>query len=326
MVQIKPTFLRCFCLVVAALACIGEAAAQAYPNRIIKVINPWAPGGVADTLMRPINDGLAAALGQPVILENRPGANGTIGSAVVAKAPPDGYTLLMSHFGPMIISPNMQGFSAYDPIKDFEPVTLLVRSSVVLVVRNDLPVNSVKELIDYGKAHPGKLNLASVGAGSPPHLAAEMMRMMAGVEYLHVPYKGNVPAATDLIAGRVDYTFLAMDGMKPFIQAGKLRALAMTSLNRYSLAPELPTVSETLPGFELASWFAVHAPAGTPKQIVDRLSREIQRIVRSPEISEKLRRLYFQPAGTTPEELATTQREDLARWGKVVKAAGMTFQ
>lgn len=324
--QVNLKFLRYLCLLIAAFVWVTEAAAQAYPNRVIRVINPWSPGGVADALMRPINDELAAALGQPVVLENRPGANGTIGSAAVAKSPPDGYTLLMSHSGPMVITPSMQGFSAYDPVKDFEPVSLLVRSSVVLVVRNDLPVKSVKELIDYGKANPGKLNLASVGAGSPPHLAAEMMRMMTGVEYMHVPYKGNAPVATDLIAGRVDYTFLAMDGMKPFIQAGKLRALAMTSLERYPLAPELPTVSETLPGFGMASWFAVHAPAGTPKDIVDRLSHEIQKIVRKPEMAERIKRMYFIPAGTTPEELAATQKDDLARWGKVVKAIGMVFQ
>lgn len=328
MIQGNLKWLCGFCAAVATIAVFGgisEAAAQAYPNRVVKIISPWPAGGLADSLIRPIIEKLTVVLGQPVILDNRPGANGMVGTALVAKAPPDGYTLLLSHVGPMAISPNMKGFEGYDPVKDFMPISQLTSSSIVLVVRPELPIKTVKELIDYGKAHPSKLNMGSVGPGSTTHLAAEMMRLMGGLDYVHVPYKGNGPVVTDMLGGQIDYSFLGMDGVRSFIQAGKLRALAMTSLKRSTLVPELPTVSETLPGYEVVSWFAMHAPAGTPKPIVDRLSSEFQKIVQTPEMKEKLRQLTFEPEGGTAEQLAIREKEDLARWAKVVKVTGMAI-
>ena len=306
-----------------ALALLSlDASAQSYPTRPIKVINPWPAGGAADLIARPIFVKLSDALGQPIVTENKPGANGTLGAAIAAKSPADGYTLFLSHVGPVAISPAMQTLP-YDPVKDLQPVTQLVSGPLVVVVRPDLPIKSIAELIAYAKANPGKLSYGSVGQGSTTHLAGEMMSQLTGVSLLHVPYKGNGPVITDMLGGQIEFSFLNIAGALPFINSGKLRAIAVTTLKRSAVLPDLPTVAETLPGFEVNSWYGVMVPAGTPKPIVDRLYTEIARILKSPEIVDQMKQAGLDIEGTTPEQHAAKIKDDISRWAKLVKATGV---
>jgi tripartite-type tricarboxylate transporter receptor subunit TctC len=326
MTSSRATLLRTACFAVTALALVSGAFAQGYPNKPIKVINPWPPGGPADGLMRPVAEKLAQALGQPIVVENRSGANGMIGHAVVAQAAPDGYTLIMMHVGPMTISPAIQEKMAYDPVKDFTPITQLSSSPLVMVVRPDLPIRNVPEFLDYIKARPGKMNLGSVGQGSTTHLSAELMRTMTGISYVHVPYKGSGPVLTDMIGKQIDFSFLNYGGAAGFIKSGQVRAIAMTSLKRSALQPDLPAISETLPGYELNAWYGLGGPAGLPKDIVDRLQRELVTILKMPDIVEKLHALTYEPEGTTPEQFAQKIKADTALFAKVVQAAGIPKQ
>lgn len=320
---------RFICTLLGALLGLSlatVAAAQAYPTKPIKVINPWPPGGPADVAARPIMQKLEKALGQPVVIESRAGANGMIGTAAVAKAPADGYTLLFSHVGPTAISPAMQREMPYDPVKDFEPITLVSTSTIVLVVQPELPIKSVSELIAHARSNPGKLSYASVGQGSTTHLAGEMLRMMTNVDILHVPYKGAAPVVTDLLGGRVSMAFIGASAVIPHVQAGKLRAIAVTTLKRSALVPELPTVNETLPGFEVNSWYGLMAPAGTPREIVNRLYSEVAKALKSPDIAEHLQKNGLDADGMPPEQYAAKIRSDIDLWARVVKAAGIPPQ
>jgi tripartite-type tricarboxylate transporter receptor subunit TctC len=311
---------------VALLALAGPAAAQSYPTKPLRVINPWTPGGPAEIVARPIMHKLSEALGQPVVIESRAGANGVIGSAIVARAPPDGYTLLFSHVGPIAISPAMQADMPYDSVKDFQPVTQFVSGPTVLVVRPDIPVKSVKELVEYAKANPGKVTYGSVGPGSTTHLAGEMLKMMTGADFVHVPYKGAAPVVNDLLGGQIAMAFINVSGALPQIEAGKLRPIAVSTLKRSAVLPELPTVAETLPGFEVNSWYGFMAPAGTPREIVDRLYSELAKIVKSPEITERLKQAGLDPEATTPEQHAAKIKDDIARWATLVKATGAKIE
>src|SRR4051794_7037471 len=228
MIRVKRAVGRVVLSVAATLALAGGAAAQAWPAKPVHLVNPWPPGGPADLVARPIVEKLAEALGQPVVLDNKPGANGTIGSAAVAKAAPDGYTLLFSHVGPIAISPALQPQMAYDPVKDLAAITQFVSGPTVLVVRPELPVKSVSDLIAYAKANPGKMTYGSVGQGSTTHLAGEMLHLMAGIDIVHVPYKGAAPVVTDLLGGQIDIAFINISGAIPQMQAGKLRGIAVT--------------------------------------------------------------------------------------------------
>ena len=318
--------LRGVCAAIVALALANPAGAQSYPARPVKVINPWPTGGSADALIRIIAERMSIALGQPVIVESLAGANGMIGHAAVAKAQPDGYTLLFSHVGPMTINPHLQASMPYDSIRDFEPITQLTSSPLAMLVRPDLPIRTVRELLDYAKANPGKLNMGSIGPGSTPHLAAELMRSITGMNYLHVPYKGAAPVITDLLGGQIDFTFLNIGGVQQYIDAGRIRAIGMTSLKRSASAPSLPTVSETLPDFEVNSWYGMAAPAGTPKPIVNRLNAELVKILKAPEMTARLNQLSYDVEGTTPEQHAARIRDDLAKWAAVIKVTGLTRQ
>ena len=314
-------------LVMGMLGLMGHQrlAAQSYPNRVIKIIVPWPVAGPSDSMLRPVMDKLSAMLGQPIIMESRPGANGTIGTAFVAKAAPDGYTLLLSHAGPMAISPSMKGFKGYDPVKDFAPISQLTSSSMVLVVRNDLPVKNIKEPIEYSKSSPKKLNLGSVGAGSTTHLAAAMMAASSGLDYVHVPYKGSAPLVTDLLAGELDFTLVGWSAISAFLPGGKVRALAMSSAQRWPLNPDLPVIGETIPGFEANPWYALHAPAGTPKSITNLLSADIAKILVMPDVVAVFKQLSMQPTSSTPEQLEAKLIKDLAIWGPVARSSGMTM-
>jgi tripartite-type tricarboxylate transporter receptor subunit TctC len=300
------------------------AAAQQWPSKPVRVIIPWPPGGPAEALMRTVGAKLSEALGQPFVMEAKPGANGEIGTALVAKAAPDGYTILMSHLGPTAISPGLKNDLPYNVLKDFEPITQIISGPTLLVVRNGLPVKSVKELIAYAKANPGKLSYASVGVASTTHLAGEMLNVAAGINTLHVPYKGSTPAITDMMGERVDFAFFGISGSMQQAKAGQIRMLAISTLKRSPNFPEIPAVSETVPGFELNSWYGMMAPAGTPKAIVNRLSQEVAAAVKKPDVIEWMKQNGLDPVGSTPEQHAAHIRAELAKWAKAAKDAKVT--
>ena len=306
------------------LAFSSAAFAQAYPNKPIRVIIPWPPGGPAEALMRTVSLKMAEVLGQPLVLESRPGANGEIGTASVAKAAPDGYTILMSHLGPTAISPGLKKDLPYDPLKDFEPITQIIAGPTLLVVRNGLPVKSVKELLDYAKANPGKLSYASVGIASTTHLAGEMLNVAAGINTLHVPYKGSTPAITDMMGERVDFAFFGISGSIQQARAGQIRAIAISTLKRSPNFPDIPAVAETVPGFELSSWYGMMAPAGTSKAIVQRLYQEVAAAVKKPDVIEWMKQNGLDPVGSTPEEHAAYIRAETAKWAKALRDAKIT--
>ena len=307
-------------LCIAAFGFTAGAHAQTYPTKPVKLINPWTPAGPAELLARQIGTKLQESLGQPFIIESKPGANGTIGSTFVAKAPADGYTILFSHVGPMAIHPAVVDKMPYDTLKDFEPITQVAAGALVFLVRNDIPAKNVRELIAYAKANPGKLSCGSVGPASTSHLACEQLNMLGGVSTVHVPYKGSAPVVTDMLGGTISISFLNIAGVKPQIDAGQIRAIGVSTLKRSAVLPELPAMSEVLPGFEVNSWYGMMAPAGTPRAIVSLLQRETAKILKSPEVQERLKALGLEPVGSTPEEHAKQLRSDLERWAKLAKA------
>ena len=300
------------------------ALAQAWPSKPIRLIIPWPPGGPAEALARVVTAKMSAVLGQPFIIEAKPGANGTIGTNLVAKAAPDGYTILLSHLGPTAISPSLQKDLPYDPLKDFEPITQVISGPTLLVVRNGLPIRSVKELIAYAKANPGKLSYASVGVASTTHLAGEMLNVAAGINTLHVPYKGSTPAITDMMGERVDFAFFGISGSMQQARAGQIRMLAISTLKRSPNFPDIPAVAETVPGFELNSWYGMMAPAGTPKAIVNRLYQEVAAAVKKPDVIEWMKQNGLDPVGSTPEEHAAYIRAETVKWAKAIKDAKVT--
>ena len=311
--------------IVAALAVAGGALAQApsYPSKPIRLVVPFPPGGTTDILAREVAQKLTDAWGQSVVVDNRPGAGGNIGAELVAKAAPDGYTLLMGTVGTHAINSSLYAKLPYDHVKDFAPVILVADVPNVLVVNPALPVNSVAELIAYAKSNPGKLNFASSGNGTSIHLSGELLKTMAGVQMVHVPYKGSAPALTDLVGGQVQLMFDNLPSSLPQIKAGKLRAIAVTSATRAAALPDVPTVAEAgLPGFEATSWFGVLAPAGTPQAIVAKLNVEIARWLATPEAQERLRGQGANAAGGSPEDFAKHIAAETAKWAKVVKESG----
>jgi len=307
-------------LCMAALGFAAGTHAQNYPAKPVRLINPWTPAGPAELLARQIGTKLQESLGQPFIIESKPGANGTIGATYVAKAPPDGYTILFSHVGPMAIHPAVVDKMPYDTLKDFEPITQVAAGALVFLVRNDIPAKNVRELIAYAKANPGKLSCGSVGPASTSHLACEQLNMLGGVTTVHVPYKGSAPVVTDMLGGTISISFLNIAGVKPQIDAGQIRAIGVSTLKRSAVLPDLPAMSEVLPGFEVNSWYGMMAPAGTPKAIVSLLQRETAKILKLPDVQERLKSLGLEPVGSTPEEHAKQLRSDLERWAKLAKA------
>lgn len=307
-----------------ALAFSSAAFAQAWPNKPIRVIIPWPPGGPAEALMRTVSLKMTEVLGQTFVLESRPGANGEIGTAAVAKAAPDGYTILMSHLGPTAISPGLKKDLPYDVLKDFEPITQIIAGPTLLVVRNGLPVKSVKELLAHARANPGKLSYASVGIASTTHLAGEMLNVAAGINTLHVPYKGSTPAITDMMGERVDFAFFGISGSIQQARAGQIRMIGISSLKRSPNFPEIPAVAETVPGFELSSWYGMMAPAGTPRAIVNRLQQEVAAAVKKPDVIEWMKQNGLDPVGSTPEEHAAYIRAEMAKWAKALRDAKIT--
>jgi tripartite-type tricarboxylate transporter receptor subunit TctC len=312
--------------IIAAVALViaATAHAQSYPAKPIHLIVPFPPGGGNDTVARAIAQQIGPDLGQPVIIDNKPGAGGAVGAEIAAKAPPDGYTLFLAGVGSHVVNPNVHAKLAYDPVKDFAPVTLIASAPSVLVVNPAVPARSVAELTAYARANPGKLNYASNGAGSAAQLAAAMYESMAGVKMVHVPYKGIAPAMTDLLSGEVQLMFGTVVALVPHIEAGKLRPLAVTSRKRSALLPNVPTMAESgLPDYEAGSWYGIMAPAGTPREIIDRLHAAIVKALAQPDVAKRLSTEGAVVIGSTPAEFAAHLKRELARVGKVVRAAGI---
>ena len=308
--------------VLAALFFSAAALAQPYPSKPVRIIVNFPAGGVADVYARIIGAKVQEAWGQPVVIENRTGAGGNIGAEAVAKSPPDGYTLNMSAIGPHAVNVSLFSKLPYDPVKDFAAVALVLEAEGLLVVHPSVPANSVADLITYARANPGKLTFASAGTGTASHLAGELFKTMAKVDITHVPYKGNVPAITDLLAGQTSLLFATMPTVLPHAKTGKLRALATIGAERSRAAAELPTVAETLPGFEVNNWIGLFAPAGTPTPIVQRWNAEVLRIMQLAEIQARLPVEGARFAPNSPEQFAQFVKSEIAKWASVVKASG----
>ena len=309
-------------LAASALALAANAFA-AYPDKPIKLIVPYTPGGVTDALARVMAKSLSERVGQQVFVDNRGGGGANIGADAVAKSPADGYTLLMGSAATHAINSSLYKSLPYDHIKDFAPITLIAQVPNILVVNPSVPVKSVKELIAYAKARPGELNFGSSGAGGTIHLSGELFKSMAGVNMVHVPYKGSAPAVTDLLGGQVQVMFDS--SVVPHIKSGKLRPLAVTSGKRSSALPDVPTMAEAgLPGYEATAWFGILAPAGTPQPIIDKLNVELVAILREPATQAWMSQQGFEAVGGTPKQFVTYIKEETAKWAKVVKESGAT--
>ena len=306
-----------------ALLATAAASAQNYPARPLRLVVPTGAGGVTDILARYIAPRLSASLGQPVVIDNRPGASGVVGSQLVAAAPPDGYTLLMV-FPAHPVNPSLFKSLPYDTVKSFAPITVVSTVSTVLIVGNDSPVKSTQEAIALAKAKPGALNYGSVGSGSLGHLAAELMRSMARLQITHVPYKASPQVLTALVSGEIQLYFIASAGtVVPQEKAGRIRSLGVSTRHRLPVLPHVPPIADALPGYEAVGWNGILAPAGTPKAIIERLHSEIAKIVRSPEFSQQLTGEGATAVGNTPAEFDTMIRADMRKWADVVRDAGI---
>jgi tripartite-type tricarboxylate transporter receptor subunit TctC len=311
-------------LVAAIAAFAGAAGAQTYPNKPIRIIVPFTAGGTSDILARALGPHISAAWGQPVIVENRTGANGNVGADFVAKSAPDGYTMLLSDVGALAINPSVYASMPFDPVKDFSPIVMVSYSPHVLAVHPSVPVSSVQELIAYAKANPGKMNFANSGTGGAPHLAGVEFAARTGVQWAYIPYKGGSAAVIDVIAGNANVLFNGMLATYPSVKGGRLKGLAVSSAQRVPSAPELPTVAESgLPGFVTGSYQGLLAAAGTPRDIVAKLNAEFTRILNTAEMKEMLAKQGTEVRAGTPEALGTFIAEEKTRWAKVVREAGI---
>jgi tripartite-type tricarboxylate transporter receptor subunit TctC len=317
---------RVAAVLLAALALPLAAHAQGWPTKqAIKFIVVYPPGGASDVTARLIGAKLTESLGQNVVIENKPGANGIIATEYVAKSAPDGYTILMANLGPNAINPVVYKKLPYDAIKDFSAITLTTIVPQVVVVTPTLPVKSIPELIAYAKANPGKVTFASAGNGASNHLSGELLNTMAGIKMQHVPYKGDAPGMIDVISGQVNVALPTAIAALPHVRGGKLRAIGVTSTKRLASLPDVATVAETLPGFEAVSWGGVMAPAGTPQEIINRLNAEILRILKMPDIADKLTGLGADIVGSTPAEFDAYVKSEIAKWGKVARDNNVTL-
>jgi tripartite-type tricarboxylate transporter receptor subunit TctC len=312
--------------VIAALllgALPWAAQAQSYPAKPVRLVVPFAAGGSTDIIARVLGQKLNEMWGQPVLVDNRAGGSTVIGTEIVAKAPPDGHTLLVTP-APFTIVPSLAAKLPYDPQKDFEPITLINTTPLVVVVHPGVPAKSVKELAALAKSKPGVLNYGSSGSGGSNHLAGELFNSMAGVKMVHVPYRGNAPALTDLVGGHVDVVFNGLTSALPFIKSGKLRALGVTGLERSSTLPAVPTLDEAgLKGFQAVAWNGLSAPARTPKNVIDKINADVLKVIRAPELVEKLKAEGSDPVGSSVEQYTRFLREEIAKWNKVIRLANI---
>jgi tripartite-type tricarboxylate transporter receptor subunit TctC len=298
----------------------NSAMAQSYPNKPIRLVVTFPTGGAPDILARLFSE--KAQLGQPVVIDNKPGAGGNIGSDIVAKAPGDGHTIVMGTVGTHSINGALYEKMPYDMVKNFTPISLIASAPNLLVVNNDVPVKTVNELIAYMKANPNKLSYASPGIGTSVHMSGELFKSMTGTSMTHVPYKGRQFYVPDLLGGSVQLVFDNMPSALPLAKEGKIRAIAQTTAKRSAAAPDVPTVAESLPGFEAITWFAMFAPANTPKPVIDRLNAEVLRVFKLPEVAERMKTLGLEAVLSSPDELAKYQATEIVKWAKVVKESG----
>jgi tripartite-type tricarboxylate transporter receptor subunit TctC len=313
----------------AALAGVSPSlfAQGKYPERTITLVVPTAPGGSTDFTARLVSDQLGRALGQPVVVDNKPGGSGNIGNQIVARAKPDGYTLLVAYSGYQVANPHLFKQAGWDPIKDFAPVAMMTRAPQVIAASPKLPVNTLQELIAYAKANPGKLNFASSGNGSIQHIAGELFKQLTGTFITHIPYKGSGPAVQDLMGGQVDLFITTPAGVYTQIQSGKLKGLAVTSTRRLSSLPNVPTALESgLKGYELDSWFALYAPAGTPADVVQKLNAEVNRILQTPDVRKRAEDSGTSVEIMTPQQLGEFTKKELERWGQVIRNARISAE
>ena len=317
--------MKAFAALAFSLAVCSHAFAQAYPAKPIHIVQPYQAGGPAEGLARMVGNKMAARLGQTVLIETKVGAGGTIATGYVAKAPADGYTVLLAHVGPIALSPATQKDLPYDVLRDFEPVCQLVATPLLLVVRNDIPARTVKEFIDYAKANPGQLTYGSIGVGSTSHLAGAMLDSMTGTKTLHVPFKGSAQTLVEMIGGRISYSFIGVSGSIQQARAGQIRALAVTTQKRSSNLPDIPSMAETVPGFELNSWYGLMVPTGTPKAVVMKLQQEAVLAVKAPDVLEWMKVNGLDPQGSTPEEFGALVRSETDKWAKTIKAVNFSL-
>ncbi len=323
MMTLRPNRRSLCSALMASIAMVGglaQAQAQSYPNKPLRLVVTFPTGGAPDILARLFSE--KAQLGQPVVIDNKPGAGGNIGADIVARSPGDGYTLVMGTVGTHAINGALYDKLSFDMVKNFTPISLVASAPNLLVVNNDLPVKNVPELITYMKANPNKLSFGSPGIGTSVHVSGELFKSLTGTSMTHAPYKGRQYAIPDLIGGSIQLMFDNMPSALPMAREGKIRALAVTTAKRSNAAPEIPTVAETVPGFEATTWFALFAPANTPRPVIDRLNAEVQRVYRLPEVQERLKSLGLEAVLSSPDELARYQASEITKWAKVVKDSG----
>jgi tripartite-type tricarboxylate transporter receptor subunit TctC len=308
----------------ASLSMLTDAQAQAFPSKVVKLVIPYPPGGNTDAIARPVTQRLSEIWGQPVIIENRPGAGTTIGAEYVAKAAPDGYTLLFSDIATYVVSPHLFSKLNYNALTDFAPITIVFRLSPVLGLSNAVPAKDFGEFLAYGKANPGKLSYASFGNGSYPHVAIEQLKQMTGMDLVHVPYKGGAAAFADLIGGRVAIIMANYSIIEPHEKAGKLKIIGAVTETRLAVRPDLPTISESgVPGYSVSAWAGMVAPAGTPASVLDKIRADIVKILHDPDFNERfLKPQALEPLGNSREEFATMLKAEYAHWGRLVSATG----
>ena len=319
----RTTLLTAFGFVLAQILVSGSVMAQPYPNRPIRLVVAFPPGGATDVYARIVQTRFSEALGQNIVIENRAGAGGMIGADLVAKAPPDGYTLLIGNIAALAMNVGVYSKMPYDPVKDLAAVLRTVDVSYALVVHPGVPAKNVQEFIAYAKANPGKLSYGSAGSGSAPHLATELLKQRAGIDILHVPYNGGGPMVADLLGGQIQVGIGDQANLMPQVKAGKLRALAVGSLRRSPNYPEVPTIAESgLPGFEAGAWQGLAAPAGTASDVVKRLNETLVKVMQMPDVKERLLGAGLEPVGGSPEDFAQFIKSEIAKWSKVAKDVG----
>ncbi len=324
-----PLFRTLAALALAGCAALvhAQTAAQPYPSRPVRIVVPYPAGGTTDIIARLAAAQLSERLGQPFVVENRAGASGAIGSAAVAQAAPDGYTLVMGTASSHGINPALQKSLPYDAVRDFAPVTMVASTPNIIVVHPGVPAKTLAELLALARARPGQLHFGSTSPGGSPHMSAELLKMMAGVDMAHVPYKGASPMLTDLMGGQIQVGFDNLPSALAFVRSGRLRALAVTTARRWPGAPEIATVAESgVPGYEVSGWFGLLAPAGTPRAVLDTLQDAVARSVRVPEVAAQLRGLGAEPVASRPEDFARQIRADVDRWRSVAKATGVVLE
>jgi tripartite-type tricarboxylate transporter receptor subunit TctC len=306
-----------------ALGVALEAAAQAYPAKPIRFIVPFPPGGSADILARAIGQKAGEGLGQSLVIENRPGAGTAIGAEALAKSAPDGYAIMIGTVSSHAIGPALNPKLPFDPVRDFAPVSLVASIPFAMIVHPSVPAKTVAEFVVLARAKPGTLNYSSAGSGTSNHLAGELLRSMTGIEIVHIPYKGSAPALNDLVSGQVSMMFDLVLTAAPHVKSGAVRGLAVTSAQRSSVLPDLPTVAESIPGYEVSAWFGIFAPAGVPQPVVQRLNAEFVKALQQPDLRQRLASQGAEPLTSTPDEFAAYLRAEIDKWARVVKAAGM---